>query len=194
MRHRDEAIGSGIGRIGQEHGVDNAEDRGVGADADRQRRHSHRGKDRALHELTQTIPPILDGVLEPCQASLVAHRLHRLRHTADANPRGATDICRRPALRRSSSAASSRCTRSSSSRSRSRRRLPNVARDDRATHASASTFSVERGLEPPRGSDAQAKSLRSTIIQFGARRPDPAATLATQGAGTRWPPGRESTE
>ncbi len=79
----------------QQHAVDHAEDRGVGADADRQREKGHGAERRAAPQRAQRVAEVARQAGEPRQPSLVAHGVQRLRDTAGPNPRRARSVVAR---------------------------------------------------------------------------------------------------
>ena len=87
-----EAAGIPNRQIAKHQPIDEAEDRGVGADRQRERGDRHRGEDRRPAERAYTVAEVLDGVLEPGQAALIAALLHRLRNAASLQPRLAQSL------------------------------------------------------------------------------------------------------
>ena len=81
----------------QHHRINNAEDSGVGADAERQGKNRCAGKARRSCQHTQRIAQILYRLLHPKQGSFVAMRLLCLLHTAVGALRGQSGFFRRHA-------------------------------------------------------------------------------------------------
>ena len=81
----------------QHHRIDNAEDGGIGADAERQCKNRNGGKARRFCQHTQRIAQILYRLFDPKQGSLVAMRLLCLFHTAVGALRGQSGFFRRHA-------------------------------------------------------------------------------------------------
>ncbi len=67
--------------------VDGAEDRSIGADAERQSQNCNRGKPRRLGEHAQRVAQVLHCLFDPEQRALVAMRLLCLLHAAVSAPR-----------------------------------------------------------------------------------------------------------
>ena len=91
----DQLIGRGIGQRPEERRIDDAEDRGVDADAEGQRRHSGGGEAWRLREEPQRIPQVLQQRLHAAEATAVANGFPRLFDTADRAPRLAMGLGRR---------------------------------------------------------------------------------------------------
>ena len=68
-------VGQGL----QQHRVDHAEDRGVGADAERQRQHRHGREGGIARQREQRVAQIARQVLEPGPPGLVVQGVHRVR-------------------------------------------------------------------------------------------------------------------
>ena len=66
----------------EQHAADDAEDRGVGADAERQGDHDHGTERRAAPQRAQCVPEVGRNVLEPWQSALIADRLDGLGETS----------------------------------------------------------------------------------------------------------------
>ena len=120
----DEPVAVAVGQRLEQHAADDAEDRRVGADAERQREDDDGGEAGAVSQRAQRVPEIGRDALEPGQSALVAHGFGRLREAAgrEQRLRGAPRPGAMP--RRMFSAVSiSRCACISSRRSSSARVL-----------------------------------------------------------------------
>jgi len=73
----------------KDYAVHNREDGGVGANAEGERQQCHGGEAGSTPKRAQPVTHVAHEILEPRQASLVAHRLQRLRHTAGSDPHAA---------------------------------------------------------------------------------------------------------
>ena len=80
--------------------MDYAEDRGIGANAERQREHGHGGKSGALSEHSRGITQILQNVLDEIHASHIPALLLNLRETANRPERGVAGFFRAQACRK----------------------------------------------------------------------------------------------
>jgi hypothetical protein len=101
LTKHDEVARVADGKRPQEHRVGQGEDRCVRADAERQRQHRDRGEHRIAAQGTNAVTQVARQIVEPRQTALVAHRLHRLRHTTGPDRRrspGALDGVCAPAL------------------------------------------------------------------------------------------------
>ena len=81
----------------EHHRVDDAEDRGVGADAERQREDCNSGKARRFRQHPQRITQVLYRLFDPKRGSFVAMRLLCLLHTTVGALRGQSGFFRRHA-------------------------------------------------------------------------------------------------
>ena len=81
LAEHDEVSRVADGKRPEEHGVRQGEDRRVRADAERERQHRDRGKERIPAQGAKPITQVASQIVEPRQTALIAHRLHRLRHT-----------------------------------------------------------------------------------------------------------------
>ncbi len=79
----DESIGLGIRQRLQQHGVDNAQDGGGGADAERERQHGSEGESRRASQPADRVGHIAAQVLEPGERTLVAVAFLCLLDTAE---------------------------------------------------------------------------------------------------------------
>jgi hypothetical protein len=70
------------GQRAQDERVDHAEDRRVGADADRQRQDHDDREGTVSRETAQRMPRVTAEIREPGQPPLIPQRLHRLRYAA----------------------------------------------------------------------------------------------------------------
>ena len=75
---RDEPLRFGIRQRTQQHAVDDAEDRGGRADADRQRQHGDRREHALPVEHAQPVSQVAQEIVEPGHAALVAQGVHRV--------------------------------------------------------------------------------------------------------------------
>jgi hypothetical protein len=66
----------------EQHPAHDAEDRGIGADAECQREHDDDGEGRAPTEAPERIPDVRGDALDPRQRTLVVHRFHGLGEAA----------------------------------------------------------------------------------------------------------------
>ena len=90
------------GQRPQHERVDQAEDRGVGADPQRERHHGDDGEEGIAAHLPRREAAVADEVFEPREAPLIAHGLHGLRQPAGFNPRQPRGLGRRVTLPESS--------------------------------------------------------------------------------------------
>src|SRR5215469_8964180 len=91
IEHQNELIGIWIGKRSQKHSVDDAEDGGVGADAQRERQNGDGGEARTLAEHAGGIAQVLRGLVQEAPAArLAALLLERLEVTEfdSCAPRG----------------------------------------------------------------------------------------------------------
>ena len=79
----NKAISTGIRQRSEQHGMDDAEDGGVGADAEREGAHHDRGEPRRAHERARRESRVLTQVAEPPERSGIAMEFLRLRHPAE---------------------------------------------------------------------------------------------------------------
>ena len=85
--HRHEPIGAGVRQRAEEYGVDEAEDGGVGGDADRQcqqRRARERG---AAAQRADAVADVAREIVDPRDAALIAAGVHRLGEAGGGRPR-----------------------------------------------------------------------------------------------------------
>ncbi len=93
---RDQAVWLRVGQRPEKHAVDDAEDGGVGADADGQRQEDHGGERRRPAKRAHAVPQVAPHVIEPGQAPLIAQGVHTLRHGPVAEHRRASGSGLRP--------------------------------------------------------------------------------------------------
>ena len=79
----------------QQHGVDDAEDGGIGADAERERQHRDGGEAGRAAQTSDRVPHVVSDVLQPPERSRVAMQVLRQRHAAHRAPRGQARLVRR---------------------------------------------------------------------------------------------------
>ena len=79
----DKALGIGVGKRAQQHAVDDAEDGGVGADAERESEYGDDGESRRFSQHSQRVAKIAEEILEELHAALVAAFLFQLLCAAD---------------------------------------------------------------------------------------------------------------
>ncbi len=84
---RDETIRIGIRKRTQQDGVHDGEDRGVRADAERQREDGRGGEAGCAPQHAQAVADVLAERVEPRQAALIAPGLRGLRIPAEGQPR-----------------------------------------------------------------------------------------------------------
>ena len=77
----DKPIGTGIRQRAEQHGMDDAEDGGVGADAEREGADDDRGEPRRAQERARRESGVLTEVVEPPERPRIAMQLLRLRHS-----------------------------------------------------------------------------------------------------------------
>ena len=82
MAQVDQPIAVLVGQRLEQHGADDAEDRRVGPDAERQGQDGHRGEGGAVPERAQGEPGVGGEALEPRQSALIADRLGGLGETS----------------------------------------------------------------------------------------------------------------
>jgi hypothetical protein len=75
----DKPIGTGIGQRAEQHGMDHAEDGGVGADAQREGAHDDGGEPRRAQECAGRESGVLPEIVEPSERPGVAMQFLRLR-------------------------------------------------------------------------------------------------------------------
>jgi hypothetical protein len=81
------AVGFGIRERAQEHAVDDAENRRVGADADRQREDRHRGEAGMTAQRAQAVADVAREMLDGAGAELVPRSLAHLLYPAEPDHR-----------------------------------------------------------------------------------------------------------
>ena len=94
VRHRQEPSRIRVGKRPQEDAVDDAEDRGVGADAERQRRHGDGGEAGVRGEAAQSVADVLQQCLHHSLLSAVIGSTRDARRAgshAAANAAAASD-------------------------------------------------------------------------------------------------------
>ena len=79
----NKAIGTGIRQRSEQHGMDDAEDGGVGADAEREGAHDDRGEPRRAQERARRESRVLTEVAEPPERPGIAMEFLRLRNPAE---------------------------------------------------------------------------------------------------------------
>ena len=82
-----EPLWRGVGERPQKSGVDDAEDRGVRADAESERHDCGGGELRALGKIPKRVPAVPKEVGQPRNGGLVAHRVGSLHEAAGLEPR-----------------------------------------------------------------------------------------------------------
>ena len=88
----DEAVGVLEGKRMQDDGVDDAEDRGVGSDAQRQCEYGDNGECGILAECAKSEADVLKQIVEErCDGALVAHGLLDERDVAEFATRGSAE-------------------------------------------------------------------------------------------------------
>ena len=95
----DEAIRVAIRQRAEEHGVHDAEDRGVGADAEREGEHRDGGEALVATHVAQAVPDVADQTLERGHPALVALGLLHGLDGAEAPERVSAGVVRREAGR-----------------------------------------------------------------------------------------------
>ncbi len=79
----NKAIRTGIRQRAEQHGMDDAEDGGVGADAERERADDDSGEPRRAHERARRESGVLPEVVEPPERPRIAMKFLRLRNAAE---------------------------------------------------------------------------------------------------------------
>ena len=75
--HGDEPVGVRVRKRRQEHRIDNAEDGGVGADAEREREDGREGEGGSATKAAQRVRHIAEGLIDDRHAAAIAIRLFR---------------------------------------------------------------------------------------------------------------------
>ena len=172
---RDQIVGPGIGEWFEEDGVDDAEDRRVRADADRERQQGRCREGGAPPQGPRTVSKVAGEVVEPRETPLIAQRVHGVRGRAVRERRGAPGRVRLD-RRVSASADSSRCTRSSASRSASGRAGRTVPRS-RVSHSRIFMTSILRDQASSWSSACMMDVRRSHSARSAASCRRPAAVI-----------------
>ena len=87
LPHVEQPVAVAVGQRLQQHAADHAENRGVGADAERQRDDDHRGERRAVTQGAQRVVQVGGQVFDPRQSPPVVHRLGGLGEAAGRQQR-----------------------------------------------------------------------------------------------------------
>jgi len=87
----DQPIAVGVGQRPQQHRVDDAEDRGIGADAKRQCQNDDGSEARYSAERAHRIADIPAGVIQPCERASLPVKLFRVLYAAKCALRGVPD-------------------------------------------------------------------------------------------------------
>ena len=87
--------GIGEGEWLQQHRIDQAEHRRIGADAERQHADGDEGEDRIARERREAVADVLDRVLEPADPAAVAMRVLHLGDAAESLPGSVACVLRR---------------------------------------------------------------------------------------------------